>query len=100
MNVGASSSRPNESVPRVSFVLPQSAAEEDVDGFSGAGDAAPPVEGLCRVCHLLFHLCPEAMPESAPATPKSCQFEGKFSDVAKTPKEEFSSILFHRVRSC
>ena len=97
VNVGASSSRSMESAPRVSFVLPQSAVEEDLDGVLGACDAAPPAEGLHRVCCLLFHLCPEAMPESAPATLKSCQFEGMFSDVAKTPKEEFSPILFQGV---
>ena len=36
------------------------------------GDAAPPAEGLRRACRLLFQLCPEAVPDSAPAPPKVC----------------------------
>ena len=49
------------------------------------------------MCCLLFHLCPEAVPDSAPPPPRVCQFESLFSGVAKPLKEEFSPVLFHRV---
>ena len=79
-------------------MVPQSVAlDEDVDVSSGAGDAASRVEGLHRVCRLLFQLCSEAVQDSAPPPPRICQFEGLFSGVAKLPKEEFSPVLFHRV---
>ena len=65
--------------------------------MSAVGDSIHSSEGLARVCLLLFHLCPDAVPSSVASAPRSCRFEGMFSDISKPPKESFSPILFHRV---
>ena len=44
-----------------------------------------------------MQFCLEAFVGSAPVTPKTCQFEGLFSEVTSVPKEEFAPVLFHRV---
>ena len=46
---------------------------------------------------MLAQFCPEAFVASSPAAPKTCQFEGLFSEVTRMPKEEFAPILFHSV---
>ena len=82
---------------RVSFSLPPLVSEEESDVASVVGDSFQPWQGLSRVCRLLFHLCPDVVPTLVTSAPRSCQFEGLFSDIAKPSKETFSPVLFHCV---
>ena len=95
--MGASSSGPSASAPRVSFSFPPTVVEEEMETTSISGEVAQPSDASCRLCRLLAQFCPEAFVGSAPVAPKTCRFEGLFSEVTRVPKEEFAPILFHRV---
>ena len=90
------SSSSMEPSPKV-FSLPQLVAEEDSDVASLVGNSKHLSEGLARVCRLLFHLYPGAVPSSVVSALHSCVFDAMSSDIAKLLKEPFSPVLFHRV---
>ena len=103
VNVGAPSSGASALTPRVSFSIPPSVGEEEMDTTSVMGDASQPSDALRRLCRLLAQLCPEAFVGSTPAAPKTCQFEGLFSEVTRLPpwlpsvrlgKERLFSLIF------
>ena len=85
--MGASSSAASASAPRVSFSIPPSADEEDMETASVLGDTSQPSDTSRRLCRLLAQFCPEAFVGLSPAAPKTCQFEGLFS----------APVLFHWV---
>ena len=67
------------------------------DDVSELGDRINALEGIRRVLHMLFSLCPEAAPTSEPARSKACKYEGKIAEQAKAVKEDLAPKLFHRV---
>ena len=97
VNVGASSTGVCASAPRVSFSILPTVGEEEIETASILGEVAQPSDASCRLCRLLAQFCREAFVGSAPVAPKTCQFEGLFSEVTCVPKEEFAPVLFHRV---
>ena len=97
VNVGASSSSASASAPRVSFSIPPTVGEKEMETASISGEVAQPLDASRRLCRLLAQFCLEAFVGSAPMAPKTCQFEGLFSEVTRVPKEEFAPVLFHRV---
>ena len=97
VNVGVSSSAASASALRVSFSIPSSVGEEEMETASVSGDISQPSDAPRKLCRLLAQFCREAFVGSAPAAPKTCQFEGLFSEVTRVPKEEFTPVLFHRV---
>ena len=97
VHVGGFSNAASASAPRVSFSIPPSAGEEDMETSSVLVDTSQPSDASRRLCCLLAQFCPEAFVGPSPAAPKSCQFEGLSSDVTRVPKEEFAPVLFHLV---
>ena len=71
--------------------------EVEDDGDSVLGEKVAASEGLRRVLHMLFSLCPDAAPKSAEKRSKCCQFEGMFAELSKQSKEDLNPVLFHRV---
>ena len=99
VNYGASTSRdvPVRTLGGVDDVI----ADDDVSvkGDEEGGDKfkASLPEGLRRLFQLIGTLCPESVPPPEPSPSRTCKFEGMFSGVVNSPKEDFSPVLFHRV---
>ena len=95
--MGASSSAASASAHTVSFSIPPSVGEEDMETASVLEDTSQPSDASRRLCRLHAQFCPAAFVGSSPAAPTTCQFEGLFSEVTRVPKEEFAPVLFHLV---
>ena len=70
--------------------------DDDDEGDSVLGEKVSASEGLRRVLHMIFALCPDAAPQSDSKPAKSCNYEGMFGEP-KQAKEDLNPMLFHRV---
>ena len=94
VNFGASSSQAKTSF----FDIPDDVSVVDDDSLEKDKIKAPMPEGLKRFFKIIGVLCPEAKRPQEPTTQaKACKFEGMFSGLVNSPKEDYSPVLFHRV---